>query len=323
MKKASILILMSIIAILSSCENTIEPLSNEANKLVNEFVYDGMSLYYFWESEMTGKKPGTQNSMQYFDGLLNSTDKQHGWSFITDDAKALQAQFGGNPVDFGYELAFGYVDSTKTSVFAVVEFVYPNSPAANAGLQRCDVITKIGGTTLNLSNYMLLLGRDAITITYYKSDPSQNFTASLAPATIETNPVLYTNIYEYNGHKIGYIFYTSFIANFNTALYQKFSEFKQAGITDLVVDLRYNRGGSISAAVYLASLIAPRNVVENQSVYTSLNFNDYLNNYYGSKRSYQLGTYETRFQNPLTANLNLNKVYIIATEGSYSASELT
>lgn len=122
--------------------------------------------------------------------------------------------------------------------------------------------------------------------------------------------------------KIGYLFYTSFIDEYNPKLFETFAKFKAEGVTDLIVDLRYNRGGSLGAANYLASLIAPRSVVQSKAVFSQLSFNNFLNGVYGDSRKYFFGEYETTESNPLNANLNLNTVYIIATDNSYSAAEL-
>lgn len=116
--------------------------------------------------------------------------------------------------------------------------------------------------------------------------------------------------------KIGYLFYSSFISDFNNSLFQAFTRFKTAGVTDLIIDLRYNHGGSLTAASYLASLIAPKSVVESRSVFTQLDYNSFLNDAFGNNRKYFLTT------DALGANLNLKTVYIIATSDSYSASEL-
>lgn len=122
--------------------------------------------------------------------------------------------------------------------------------------------------------------------------------------------------------KIGYLFYTSFIDEYNPKLFETFAKFKAEGVTDLVVDLRYNRGGSIGAATYLASLIAPKAAVQSKAVFSQLDFNAYLNALYASSRVYKLGEFNQAYSNPLNANLDLKTVYIIATDDSYSAAEL-
>jgi len=154
----------------------------------------------------------------------------------------------------------------------------------------------------------------------------QDRTVNIAPVTIKTDPVLVDSVYQIGGKKIGYLFYTDYITNYNNRLYDVFSKFKQAGVTDLVLDIRYNHGGGISAATYLSSLIAPAASVKAKSPFVGLSYNNFLNQYFDRKkwsRTDSLGVYDKTEQNPLLANLNLNKVYIIATGDSYSASELT
>jgi C-terminal processing protease CtpA/Prc len=308
----------------SACKSNIDPDSEKGKELINEFIYDGMSTYYFWADEMKSMKPSSEDPMLYFDKLLNSTDKEHGWSFITDDADALIAEFNGTPLDFGFDLAFGYLNEERRALFGVIRYVYPESPAERAGLKRCDIIVELNGQELTVANYHALVENKPISIKYHHhTNSSELFSAELTPESIETDPVLFDTVYTFAGKKIGYLFYAGFIANYNKSLYRVFSEFKSAGISDLVLDLRYNRGGDVSAALYLASMIAPENVVRNKQVFTRLKFNDYLNSYYAGSSDYKLGDYEKGFENPINANLNLNKDYIIATDNSYSASELT
>lgn len=312
------------------------PVNEDKNGIntVSQFVYDGMSLYYLWSNEIINKKPTVNDSdpEKYFYSLLNSTDNDYGWSWITDDANSLLSEFEGESANaFGFQPLALYYQSGSNRIVGFVRYVFPDTPAEKAGLKRGDVITHFNGVEINTNNYTVMFGSTSKTtftvLDQYWENPRQ---VEITPAYITKDPVLYHNIYQgegYNGRKVGYLFYTNFTENYNESLHDVFSEFKSAGITDLVLDLRYNPGGGITAATYLASLIAPVDVVDKKSVFTILSYNSYVNGIFDKEkwdRKDYLGDYNTKYPNPLTANINSGnlKLYIIATGGSASASEL-
>ena len=320
-----------LLVLLTACpkKDDVEETKEDEIPLVSQFVYDGMSSYYLWSGGMLSKEPtvADKNPETYFSTLLSSVDTQHGWSWITDDVDALLAEFSGSPKDFGWSLALYRVSGSNTNVVGVVKYVFPNTPAANAGVVRGEIVNQIDGTNLTLSNYTRLFEGVPVTVGIVNPVTSTTRNLPLTPVLIETNPVLIDTVFKdqpaFAGKKIGYLFYTDFISEFNGKLFEAFTKFKSEGITDLVVDLRYNHGGAITAAAYLASLIAPRTVVESHSVFTTLTYNDFVNAAYQSQGVDRNAYFvNSGSQNPLAANLNLNKVYIIATDDSYSASEL-
>lgn len=321
--------LAAIFFFFNSCKKDELDGNNAQNAVVSQFVYDGMSTYYLWANAMKDIKPSsTSEPLTYFESILNATDKKQGWSWITDDVQALLAEFAGTPKDFGFDLMLLWTDSKMKTLVGIVKYVYPNTPASEAGITRGDIFTKINNQDITLSNYEALFGVSAITITFTNQHSSNVREVTVTPREIETDPVLYHQVYETQGHKIAYLFYTGFISNYNNRLYQVFSEFKEQDVTDIILDLRYNHGGSVTAASYLSSLIAPKADVENKSVLVKMSYNSFLNEYFdteGYSRTDNLGEYDSKSeQNPLNANLNLssNTVYIIATGDSYSASEL-
>jgi len=283
----------------------------------------------------------------YFYKILHSTDTQKGWSWITDDVNGLLAGFEGKSLSFGYDLSFTMIGN---DVFAIIKYVHPNTPAARAGLQRLDWIGELNGqpiTTVQRGGNVyisdqsigLLYGNNTVTFSTYKISGNQiipDKEVTITPDDSNKDPVLYDNIYTIGNKKIGYLFYTDFYDSYNYRLYEVFNKFKQSGVTDLVLDLRYNTGGAVLSAIYLASLIAPKTTVENKSPFVVMNYNNLLNtsfdkwyneaapaDKYKYDRKEYLGVYDSsKDQNPLNANLDLNTVYIIATGGSYSASEL-
>jgi C-terminal processing protease CtpA/Prc len=336
MKKILFLGLIAVLFsfILTSCEkdSPVDTSNDDKINPVSQFVYDGMSTYYLWANEVVNKKPTVADTdpEAYFYRILNSTDTQHGWSWITDDVQSLLNDFSGTPKASGApSFTFMYANPQETQYYAIVNYVFPNTPASNAGLKRLDMIGQIDGQPITNSNYGKLYGSDPVTFSIYKLTTTgivKDRDISITPTTITTNPVLMDSIYEIDDKKIGYLFYTDFISEFNNSLFQEFSKLKTAGITDLVLDLRYNHGGAITAATYLSSLVAPKNYVQSKSTLVKLSYNTDLNNYFDAhkySRSYLLGEYDnTSEQNPLTNNLDLPRIYIIATGDSYSAAEL-
>ncbi|HBG40504.1 MAG TPA: hypothetical protein DDW85_03690 [Porphyromonadaceae bacterium] len=303
----------------------------EETSAINQFIYDGMSTVYLWADEMKDKKPTSADtdSKEYFEKLLYTTDTEHGWSWITDDVDALLADFSGEATAaFGFAPYLLWYDQTRTRLVAFVRYVFPGTPAQKAGLVRGDIIDKINSGNITEDNYALLYSTNSeTTFTVYDQQYENPKEVTIVPASLDTDPVLADTIYTElgSGKKIGYLFYTNFISEYNDHLYEVFQKFKAEGITHLVLDLRYNTGGDVSAATYLASLIAPKAVVETKPLFTELTYNDFINKIYREKnwnRIY-LGSYDnTKERNPLDANPDLDKVYIIATSHSYSASEL-
>ncbi|MBN1651526.1 MAG: hypothetical protein JW857_09365 [Bacteroidales bacterium] len=306
-------------------KETVTPVNNEAPELtqkVNKFIKESMEDAYLWEKYLPNIDTKYEfDSKAYFDKLLYEEDK---WSFITDDIAALEASFQGVETSFGYSLAFYWRDSNRTSIIAYVEYVYPNSPADEADIKRGDIILKLSGADITLTNYLDLLYGSTISITLGVSNNnvlSEGASLSLTSLLLNLNPVLKTTIIEEAGRKIGYLFYTQYISDYNDRLDLAFQEFKSQGITDLVLDIRYNPGGYMSAAQHLCSLIAPQSTVDAEDVLVTLQWNDFYQNYWQSHGVYN--QIQMNFDPTVPVNLDLDKIYILTGNGSASASELT
>ena len=334
MTRYHLLYLLSILLFsLTSCVDKIpkNPIPNKDQEayMVSQFVYDGMYTYYLWDKQMVDKKPTTADTdpEKYFYSLLHSTDVEHNWSWITDDIESLMKGFAGEAVnEYGFVPAALWANQERTQLVGFVRYVYPNTPAADAGFKRGQIIGYINGQKITLDNYMLMYGSSkAETFTVYDQEFKNPVDISVTPTSFDANTVLHYDVLtdEDTNNKIGYLFYTGFKSKFNSKLAEAFNYFKTEGVTDLVVDLRYNPGGDVTAATYLASLIAPKAVVENKEVLTIMSYNDFVNSAVKKEdRSYRLGAYKEGEINPLDVNMDLNKVYIIAQSSSASASEL-
>jgi C-terminal processing protease CtpA/Prc len=138
---------------------------------------------------------------------------------------------------------------------------------------------------------------------------------------LNLDPVQFTTVIEHGGRKIGYLFYAQFISNYNSSLDEALQYFLDNQVSDIILDLRYNPGGTTLAAQHLCSSLAPVNVVNDQKTLVIFQWNDKYQKYWQERNNQsQLGI---SFINNVPIKMGLNKLHIITGPGTASASELT
>jgi C-terminal processing protease CtpA/Prc len=141
---------------------------------------------------------------------------------------------------------------------------------------------------------------------------------------LNLDPVQFTNIIEHGGHKIGYLFYAQFIGNYNSSLDAALQNFLDNQVTDVVLDLRYNPGGTSTAAQHLCSALAPVDVVNEEKQLVKFQWNDiYQKAFEQSSDPFDKEQLGINFVDTVPLKLGLSNVYIITGQGTASASELT
>jgi C-terminal processing protease CtpA/Prc len=292
---------------------------------VNEFIEAVMGEVYFWYGMVPEIDVRYEfDSKAYFKKLLYTEDK---WSWVTDDIKKQEDSYQGKETSYGWSLAFGRFTNQSGNPtgtwFALVEFVYPNTPAHKAGVKRGDMILQMNGADITDNNRVDLLNSASMSFTYgqYTNSGIANITtANMTAQELNLDPVLITKIIEHGGRKIGYLFYAQFIDNYNASIDNALRSFMDNQVTDVVIDLRYNPGGYGHVAQYVASSLAPVNVVNEEKPLTKNRYNDIIQQYLESKNIKEsLGM---NFSKTVPVKMGLTKLYIITGQGTASASEL-
>ncbi len=320
-RKITYLLLLACLFLSVSCEKDQNAPENNAYK-VNKFIKEAMNDIYLWYEEMPDLSPESEiDPKTFYKKLLYTDDK---WSYITDDATALNNSFSGIETTFGYQLVFYKTGSNSNEYVAVVEYVNSNTPAALAGIQRGDYFVRINGERINSENYLQLIYGSSITLTKAKLEGKNlvesDETVSIESKSLTINPVLYSRVIEQNGTKIGYLVYTSYVGDLNHMLENALAEFKAANVTEVVLDLRFNGGGDEVASTYLCSSLVPKAEMEKQSVLVYNKWNDKYDAYW--RQNNYTSRVERRFES-VPSNLDLKRLFVLTSSRTASASELT
>lgn len=239
-----------------------EDRSSEFNELTkeNQWIYNKMKEVYLWADSIKDIKQQTYFSepSKFFSGLLYPSDKI---SFFADSVN--KTTYG-----FDFSLMRDPLGLEPTKVYALVEYVEPASPAADAGLKRGMWISAIDTTEVNMGANSALTSGPAITLGIktitYDDDNEQyiweEYPIICLPAAteIKKSPLPIVNTINDISGKTGYIMCNNFddeqsVADIHNAL----TKFSEEGVSNIVFDLRYNNSYSITNAAALAAVFAP------------------------------------------------------------------
>lgn len=327
------LIIYLALILLSACSDERDrPEIIEEENTTNAWIEKVMRQNYLWYDQIPEKSALNLNLQPkpFFESLLSDQDgvfrngKHQYFSTIEQKGTATRATSGTTP-SYGFEFATYATQNNR--IYALVIYVLPGSPAEMAGLKRGDWISAIDNTDLSYNDREKLYAGNAALFTLMKYTPEHTSitfdrTIEIGPARIvEDTPFLYDTILEEGSRKIGYLVYNRFRSGpegtddvtYDDHLKSLFQNYKNRGVNEFILDLRYNGGGLISCAQLLASLLAPATALNN--TFCILQYNDKQKE---TQKAYS-------FNNSLSVkagNLNLSRLYVLTGEMTASASEL-
>ncbi|MEA9412877.1 S41 family peptidase [Flavobacterium sp. PL02] len=304
---------------------------------VQDFIWKGLNQYYLWQADvpnLADDRFGNQEQLNSFlrgysdpETLFNSLRVDSSidrFSWIVDDYTVLEQELQGTSKNNGIDFKLSPKSKGSNDLIGFVRYILPNSDAASKGVKRGDLFYGINGTQITYDNYKTLLAPDSYTLNLTDYDGTtfvpNGKSVTLTKSVLDENPIFINKVIEKNGRKIGYLMYNGFYGNYDDQLNAAFGELKGKGITDLVLDLRYNGGGSVQTATRLASMITGQFT---DKVFSKQKWNSKLNKYFESEDSELLNNnFVDKFNGVALNSLNLTKVYILTSKSTASASEL-
>ena len=308
---------------------------------INDFIWKGMNAAYLYKGEIndlsnnrfddSSEYASYLNNYEYpeqfFESLIYERENIDKFSVIVDNYIELEQYLSGSTISNGLNYGLSFIPNSNNEIFGFVRYVNEGSSADIANIQRGDIFRGVNGINLTIDNYGDLLSQEIYTLNFasYLNNNTDdidddiielnNINIEIQKTPLVKNPVQYYSILNSSNGKIGYLMYNQFVSNYDQYLESIFSEYKSNSVNELILDLRYNPGGSINSALILASLITGQ--FEND-IFNTEEWNTEIQNYWINNNPEYL---VNRFLS-LESSLNLNRVFILTTRSSASASEL-
>ena len=324
----------------------------ELQSEINEFVWKGMNYWYFWQADqdlLTDTKDDDQddfytflNSYSESEALFNDLVYQPGtvddFSWYIPDVEEQLNSFRGISTSYGIGFPSSLIrpSSEANDIVIYIAYVDKDSPADSAGFKRGDVIHRVDGermTTANASIINKIFSQETISLGLANIDENglvipKGDEISITAEVITSNPVHFSDVLEMNGKSIGYLVYNGFNAPFNGELNEVFGTFKAANIDELVLDLRYNGGGSVLSSAHLASMING-NIAAEQDAFARLQYNPKRNvdngiifPFFNEVFLFDKNTSEFIGEEAANRLTTVDRLYVLVSNATASASEM-
>lgn len=278
--------------------------------------------YLFPETLPANLSPTPYATVQDYIDALTATaraqSKDRYFTYITSIAEENAYYNSGSNAGFGIRLT---TDTAARRLFIAEAF--EGTPALAAGIDRGTEILAIGTSTSTLRTVSdIIASEGSAGITNALNGDTRAFrfrplggaeqTATVTKANYTLTPVSArygAKIIDDGGRRVGYINLRTFINTAESPLRTAFADFRAQGITEVIIDLRYNGGGLVSIATLINNLLARDKTSSQAANYTTFRASKASNN-------------ETTTFSPQPQSIAPTRIAFIGTGGSASASEL-
>lgn len=340
-------ILLALISIAAGCNRqTVMPelerptRSDTDEDLLKDSVYHYTYGFYLWQADLP----------DWFGDLRGYTRQYNSADAVLETLKGYARDGNGEPYDRfsfldrwgtvnaeiqqGYAGSFGFDVRYNNDTDLYVKKVDAGSPAYQHGIRRGWQIIQINGirnlslSSMEQDNFAFLfdaLDASQISLVLRKPDGGE-VSIDMQRGNYQLQPIMSQQHYNVGNKKVGYFAFDIFVSTLDNRgnptyvknqLDQLMAQFESEGVEELIVDLRYNGGGSVATAEYLSDLMVPA-AVGDGLMYTN-KINSGLEAFL---RSYGVRVDFSPVHFNKTNSLNLNRIYFLVTEGTASASEL-
>lgn len=222
---------------------------------------------YLWYSEVQDVDPGSYSTTAAYFDILKTTQKTSTGNdkdrFHFTMPTSEWNQFSQAGVDVGYGLTWMLLASSPPRQL-YVGYIWPGDAAAAAGLMRGTKVLAIDGVDVENSNDVDTLNQgisptsagESHTFTVQDPGSTATRTVTLQAAAVTETPVPIVTTIPTSLGTVGYILFNDHIATAEQELISAIDQLRAANVSDLVLDLRYNGGGSLAIASELAYMIA-------------------------------------------------------------------
>ena len=303
LNKYSLVVILASLFLSCNDDNNVLPRSGN-DKSAYEIIDKTMQEWYLWNEDLPDISSANYSSANdYFEALLADQDR---WSYIANLDELLAYFENGTYTGYGLSFKFDSYNDLR------VKLIFDESPLAAEGITRGWKLININQLAIsNLSDEQILNELDKSTGTFiFENTAGEQKEITASQKVLDQNTVLKRKVIPYDGTQVAYLAFDSFLGKSEDELNEAFTYFKEQNATELVLDLRYNGGGSTYISNQLASLI------------TGNAFQDkiYSKTFHNALQREKNDRFEVFFEQP--SAYGFERVFVITTSGTASASEM-